>query len=93
MSIRMKAVKTQSGLTTGVTSGQVNQFLEKCGADYVHYDNEQYPSRSWMRERIIAIHKNAKVFYSENIELGRCFAFSQEEANEYFSKAELELNA
>jgi len=90
---KMEAVKVDDYFLPGVTREQVNQFLERCGSDYRHFDNEQYPmpKGGGMRERIIAIHKDAKVYYSNNVELGRCFAFSEEEADDYFRKLELEL--
>lgn len=87
----MNAYKFKNGLPTGVTVEQVRNFIAECGEDYIHYDNEQYSDNGGMRERIIAIHKDAKVFYSKNEELGRFFGFSQEEADKYFAKASLKL--
>lgn len=80
-------------LATGITQERVNRELAKAGEDYVHFINEQYPVSfgAGMRERIILIHKNAKPYYPSNIELGRVFAFSKEDAEKEWKSCEEEL--
>lgn len=95
MSNNIQPIKTIEDLPTGISSRQLNDFIENCGADYTYHRTEEYPvdRGAGMRARIICIHKKALEFFHKNIELGSVFAFSKVEADEIFSQRLAELNS
>lgn len=88
------AKKELSGLPTGVTNTQIENFKQKCGESYIFEKVENYPKDGGgMASKITMKHKLASWFWSGDIEIGGVYAFSKEQAEQYFKELKEKLYA